>query len=89
MIEKITFLKKMSFQKLSTICHTLKCSSIGTPKIINFPFVPNGKLMILGVPIFEHIIIRLKSAKILGHLKIMNFPFGTNGKFITFRCPNT
>ena len=38
---------------------TLKCLNIGTPKTINFPFVPNGKLMILGVPIFEHIIIRL------------------------------
>ena len=25
---------------------TLKCLSIGTPKIINFPFVSNGKLMI-------------------------------------------
>ena len=24
---------------------TLKCLSIGTPKIINFPFVSNGKLM--------------------------------------------
>ena len=34
---------------------TLKCLSIGTPKTINFPFVPNGKLMVLGVPIFEHI----------------------------------
>ena len=30
---------------------TLKCLSIGTPKIINFPFVPNGKLMVLGIPI--------------------------------------
>ena len=32
--------------------HTLKCLSIGTPKTINFPFVPNGKLMVLDVPIF-------------------------------------
>ena len=38
---------------------TLKCLNIGTPKTINFPFVPNGKLMILGVPIFKHIIIWL------------------------------
>ena len=28
------------------IALTLKCLSIGTPKIINFPFVSNGKLMI-------------------------------------------
>ena len=31
------------------------CLRIGTPKTINFPFVPNGKLNILGVPIFTHI----------------------------------
>ena len=30
------------------------CSNIGTPKIINFPFETNGKLMVLGVPIFKH-----------------------------------
>ena len=24
--------------------------NIGTPKIIDFPFVPNGKFIILGVP---------------------------------------
>ena len=33
--------------------NTLKCLSIGTPKTINFPFVP------IGVPIFKHIIIKL------------------------------
>ena len=31
------------------------CLSIGTPKIVNFPFGTNGKLSILGVPIFKHI----------------------------------
>ena len=36
--------------------NTLKCVSIGTPKTINFPFGTNGKLMILGVPIFKHIV---------------------------------
>ena len=29
---------------------TLMCLSIGTPKKIKFPFVPNGKVIILGVP---------------------------------------
>ena len=42
--------------------NTLKCLSIGTPKIINFPFVSNGNLMILGVPIFKQIIMGLYSA---------------------------
>ena len=32
----------------------IMCSNIGTPKIINFPFGTNGKLMVLGVPIFGH-----------------------------------
>ena len=29
--------------------------SIGTPETINFPFGTNGKLMVLGIPIFKHI----------------------------------
>ena len=29
---------------------TLKCLSIGTPKIINFPFVSNGKFMVITCP---------------------------------------
>ena len=43
--------------------------------------------MFLGVPIIKHIVMRLYSAQILGHLKIMNFPFGTNGKFIILGVP--
>ena len=32
-------------------CHyTLKCLSIGTPKIMNFPFVSNGKFMVFMCP---------------------------------------
>ena len=30
------------------------CLNIGTPKTIIIPFVPNGKLMVLAVPIFKH-----------------------------------
>ena len=36
-----------------------KCLSSGTPNTTNFLFVPNGKWSLLGVPIFEHNIIRL------------------------------
>ena len=39
--------------------HTLKCLSIGVPNTTAFPFVPNGKWWLSGVPIIEHIIIRL------------------------------
>ena len=38
------------------VIFTLKCLSIGTPKAINFPFVPNGKLTVLSVPKFKHTI---------------------------------
>ena len=38
---------------------TLKCLSIGTPNTTTFPLVPNRKWWLLGVPVFEHIIIRL------------------------------
>ena len=32
-------------------CHyTLKCLSIGAPKIMNFPFVSNGKFMVFMCP---------------------------------------
>ena len=34
---------------------TVMSLSIGTPKIIIFPFGTNGKLSILGVPIVKHI----------------------------------
>ena len=34
---------------------TLSCLSIGISKTINFPFVPNGKLPFLSVPILKHI----------------------------------
>ena len=30
------------------------CLNTGTPKNINFLFETNGKLMVLGVPIFKH-----------------------------------
>ena len=33
---------------------TVRCLNFGTPKIINFPFGTNGKLIILGVPILTH-----------------------------------
>ena len=30
--------------------HNLMCQSIGAPKIINFPFVPNGKFIVFRCP---------------------------------------
>ena len=44
-----------SKRQASNINNTLKCLSIGTYKTINFPFVPNVKLMVIRCPnIQEH-----------------------------------
>ena len=36
--------------RLLKYLHVLKCLSIGTPKTINCPFVPNGKLIVFRYP---------------------------------------
>ena len=55
----LTGRQKLKKKSYAPCLITLQCLSIGTHKTINFPFVPNEKLMVLGVTIFEHIIIRL------------------------------
>ena len=40
----------MGLEVVTGILITLNCINIGTPKTINFPFVPNGKLMIFRCP---------------------------------------
>ena len=52
----------------------LMCISIETPKTINFPLVPNGKLMVLGFPIFKHIRVLPQCCKHLDTLTIQLFP---------------
>ena len=42
------------YLQLAEVRYTLKGLSIGIPKITNFPFVSNGKLVYLGVPVFKH-----------------------------------
>ena len=41
------------------------CLNFGTPKVISFPFLTNGKLTILGVPIHLFNPIALRMAKTL------------------------
>ena len=36
--------------RVELLAHTLMCFSIGTPKIINFPFVPDGKFIVFRCP---------------------------------------
>ena len=45
--------------KQNNVKNTLKCLSIGTLKTIDIPYIPNGKLMFLDVPVFRRIIIGL------------------------------
>ena len=49
----IVFINKLCLNQyplLAGALTTLKCLSIGTPKIINFPFVSNGKFMVFTCP---------------------------------------
>ena len=46
MTHQYAFFAKQNFDT----CIALKCFSIGTPKIINFPFVSNGKFMVFTCP---------------------------------------
>ena len=65
----------------------VRCLSIGTPNTTIFPFVPNGKFIILTCPkIWAHyslIIMCLYIGTPNNHL----FPFGTNGKEVVLGVP--
>ena len=49
--ENISLWLKVLFNgEMTAKPYTLKCLNIGTPETINFPFVPNGKLMFFKCP---------------------------------------
>ena len=63
------------------------CFSIGTPKIIYFPFVPNGKFIIFRCPkIWAHYNLIIMCLNI-GTPNNHHFPFGTNGKVAVLGVP--
>ena len=63
------------------------CLSIVTPKIINFPFVPNGKLIIFRCPkIWAHYSLIVMCLNI-GTPNNHHFPFGTNEKIMVLGVP--
>ena len=70
------------------IC-TLKCLSIGTPKIINFPFVSDGKLMVFRCsniqPHYNEAVLCLN----FGTPENNEFSIWDKWKIYYFRCPNT
>ena len=57
--------------------------SIETPKTINFPFVPNWKLIAVGVPIFKHLRVYSEALKLLKFLEYMEYSFQVS-KFLDF-----
>ena len=64
------------------------CLSTGTPKKINFPFVPNEKLIIVRctkIWVYYSLIIM---CLIIGTPKDPHFPFGTNEKVVVIGVPN-
>ena len=72
---------------ISPLNHTVMCLSIGTPKIINFPFVPNGKFIIFRCPkIWAHYSLIIMGLYI-GTPNNHHFPFGTNGKVVVCGVP--
>ena len=63
------------------------CLSIGTPKIIDFPFVPKGKFIIFRCPkIWAHYSLIIMYLNI-GSPNNQHFPFGTNGKVVVLGVP--
>ena len=78
----------MDFLKFKFIgFDTLMCLSIGTPKIINFPFVPNGKLIILRCPKIRANYSLIIMCSNIGTPNNHHFPFGTNGKVVMLGVP--
>ena len=63
--------------------------SIGTPKIINFPFVPNGKLIILTCPEIYAYYSLIMMCLNIGAPKICYFSILDKWKINGFRCSNT
>ena len=63
------------------------CLSIGTPKIINFPFVANGKLIIFRCSKSRHMIAQFTMHLNTGTPKNINFPVGTNKKIKIIGVP--
>ena len=49
----------------------IMCLNIGTPNTINFPFVTNGKLMVLGFSILSHI--RVGTRALIESLQWLSF----------------
>ena len=68
---------------------TLKCLSIGTPKIITFPFVSSGKLMVFRCPNIQACCNEAVFCLNFGTPENNEFSIWDKWKIYYFRCPNT
>ena len=81
--DNIKILTCQTYDQLSTVM----CLSIGTPKKIHFPFVPNGKFVIFRCPkIWANYSLIIMSSNI-GTPNNHLFPFGTDGKIVVLGVP--
>ena len=63
------------------------CLSFKTPNLINFPFVPNGKLIIFRCPkVWAHYSLIIMCLNIETP-KNLHFPFWTNEKVVVLGVP--
>ena len=69
--------------------YTLKCLSIGTPKIVNFPFVSNGKLMVFRCPNIQAHYNEAVLCLSFGTPENNEFSIWDKWKNYNFKCPNT
>ena len=72
---------------ITPLKYTLMCLSIGTPKIINFPFVPNGKFITLKCPKIRANYSLIIMCSNIGTPNNHHFLFGTNGKVVVLGVP--
>ena len=68
---------------------TLKCLSIGTHHLINFPFVSNGKLMFFRYPNIQAHYNDAVLCLNFGTPENNEFSIWNKWKIIIFGCPNT
>ena len=93
--KQMTKVSSANFQKKFKLYHieisriTLKCLSIGTPKIINFPFVSNGKFMVITCPNIQAHHNEAVLCLNFGTPENNEFSIWNKWKIYCFRCPNS
>ena len=75
------------FKPRSQQCYPNVLKYLGHLKIINFPFVPNGKIIILRCSKIRANYSLIIMCSIIGTPNNHHFPFGTNGIVVVLGVP--